>query len=92
MQVGQSITIINPAGRTTPFGTVPREISYEIAAVFEVGVYDYDKAFVVMPIEDAQILMLLDDQIGMIEIKTIDPDNVNQIVAPLLPKIANKGI
>ncbi len=92
VQVGQSITIINPAGRTTPFGTVPREISYEIAAVFEVGVYDYDKAFVVMPIEDAQILMLLDDQIGMIEIKTTDPDRVNQIVAPLLPKIANKGI
>jgi lipoprotein-releasing system permease protein len=92
VQLGQSITIINPAGRTTPFGTVPREIAYEIAAVFEVGVYDYDKAFVVMPIEDAQILMLLDDQIGMIEVKTTDPDRVNQIVAPLLPKIANKGI
>jgi lipoprotein-releasing system permease protein len=92
VQLGESITIINPAGRTTPFGTVPREIAYEIAAVFEVGVYDYDKAFVVMPIEDAQILMLLDDQIGMIEVKTTDPDRVNQIVAPLLPKIANKGI
>ncbi len=92
VQVGQSITIINPAGRTTPFGTVPREISYEIAAVFEVGVYDYDKAFVIMPIEDAQILMLLDNQIGMIEIKTTDPDRVNQILEPLLPKISNKGI
>jgi lipoprotein-releasing system permease protein len=92
VQVGQSITIINPAGRTTPFGTVPREISYEIAAVFEVGVYDYDKAFVIMPIEDAQILMLLDDQIGMIEIKTVDPDRVNQILEPLLPKISNKGV
>ena len=51
VQVGQSITIINPAGRTTPFGTVPREISYEVVAIFEVGVYDYDKAFVIMPIE-----------------------------------------
>ena len=38
VRVGQSITIINPAGRTTPFGTVPREISYEVAAIFEVGV------------------------------------------------------
>ncbi len=92
VQVGQSITIINPAGRTTPFGTVPREISYEVVAIFEVGVYDYDKAFVVMPIERAQLLMLLGDEVGMIEIKTDDPDNVNQILAPLLPKLENKGL
>jgi len=92
VQVGQSITIINPAGRTTPFGTVPREISYEVAAIFEVGVYDYDKAFVIMPIERAQILMLLGDEIGIIEIKTENPDKVNEILAPLLPKLENKGL
>jgi lipoprotein-releasing system permease protein len=91
-RVGGRITIINPAGRTTPFGTVPREISYEIAAVFEVGVYDYDKAFVIMPIEDAQILMLMGDQIGMIELTTNDADKVNQILAPLQPKIADKAM
>ncbi len=92
LQVGQMVTITNPQGRSTPFGTVPREISYEVSAIFEIGVYDYDKAFVVMPIEDAQSLMLLGDQIGMIEIKTKDPDKVTQILEPLLPKIANKGM
>ena len=90
-QVGQMVTITNPQGRTTPFGTVPREISYEVAAIFEIGVYDYDKAFVIMPMEDAQTLMLLGDQIGMIEIKTEDPDRVNEILRPLLPKIDDKG-
>lgn len=92
VRVGQSITIINPAGRSTPFGTVPREISYEVAAIFEVGVYDYDKAFVIMPIERAQLLMLLGDEVGMIEIKTENPDKVNEILAPLLPKLENKGL
>lgn len=92
VRVGQSITIINPAGRTTPFGTVTREISYEVAAIFEVGVYDYDKAFVIMPIEREQLLMLLGDEIGMIEIKTENPDKVNEILAPLLPKLENKGL
>lgn len=92
VQVGQSITIINPAGRTTPFGTVPREISYQVAAIFEVGVYDYDKTFVIMPIERAQVLMLLGDEVGIIEIKTDDPDSVNEILRPLLPKIENKGL
>lgn len=92
VQVGQMVTVTNPQGRSTPFGTVPREISYEVAAIFEIGVYDYDKAFVVMPMQDAQTLLLLGDQIGMIEIKTDDPDRVTEILAPLLPKIANKGL
>jgi lipoprotein-releasing system permease protein len=91
-QLGQQITIINPAGRTTPFGTVPREISYEIGAIFEVGLYQYDEAFVIMPMEQAQQLMLIGDQIGMIEVQTEDPDNVGAILAPLLPKIGNKAL
>lgn len=91
-QIGSTITIINPAGRTTPFGTVPREIGYEVAAIFEIGVYDYDKAFVVMPLEDAQTLLLMGDEVGMIEIKTTDPDRVDEILAPLRPKVSSRGV
>lgn len=87
VSAGQRITIFNPEGRTTPFGTVPREISYEIAAIFEIGIYDYDQRFVVMPLADAQLLMMLGDDVGMIEIKTEDPDRVGEILAPLVPKI-----
>ncbi len=81
--IGHKITIINPEGRPTPFGTVPREISYEIGAIFEIGLYDYDKALVILPMEDAQTLMLMGDEIGLIEVKTIDADNVENILKPL---------
>lgn len=91
-QVGSRVTIINPQGRSTPFGTVPREIAYEVSAIFEVGVYDYDKAFVIMPMEDAQTLLLLGDQIGMIEIKTENADRVGDILAPIGPKVADRGV
>lgn len=91
-RVGDRITIINPQGRATPFGTVPREISYEIGAIFEIGVYDFDKLFVIMPIADAQTLLLSGDSIGMIEITTEDADNVNEIIAPLIPQVGNSGI
>jgi lipoprotein-releasing system permease protein len=90
--VGESITIISPQGQTTPFGTVPRIVDYEVAAIFEVGVYDYDKAFVVMPLEDAQTLLLMGDQVGMIEIQSTDPDTVDQILAPLEPVVRGRGI
>lgn len=82
-RVGDTITIINPQGRTTPFGTVPRQIGYKVAAIFEVGIYDYDEAFVVMPIKDAQTLLLLGDKIGMIEVSVEDPDNVGKVLEPL---------
>lgn len=91
-RVGDTITIINPAGRATPFGTVPRQIGYRVAAIFEVGVYDYDKAFVVMPMKDAQTLLLIGDTVGMIEIKVDDPDEVGEILAPIEEKVAGRAV
>ena len=92
IQLGDSLTIINPAGRSTPFGTVPRQVAYQVAAIFEVGVYDYDKAFVVMPMEDAQTLLLLNDVVGMIEVETVDADNVGAILQPLAAKVAGRAV
>lgn len=92
VQLGDSITIINPAGRSTPFGTVPRQVAYQVAAIFEVGVYDYDKAFVVMPMDDAQTLLLLGDVVGMIEVQTVDADQVGAILQPLAAKVAGRAV
>jgi lipoprotein-releasing system permease protein len=91
-QVGSNVTIINPQGRSTPFGTVPREFSYRVSAIFEIGVYDFDKAYVVMPMEDAQLLLLIGDQVQMIEVKTEDPDRVGEILQPLAEKLAAKAV
>ncbi len=91
-RVGSSISLISPQGQTTPFGTVPRIVSYRVAAIFEVGVYDYDKAFVVMPLQDAQTLLMLGDAVAMIAIQTNDPDNVGEILRPLLPKVGTQGL
>ncbi|MGD9472659.1 MAG: lipoprotein-releasing ABC transporter permease subunit [Novosphingobium sp.] len=91
-RVGDTITIINPQGRSTPFGTVPRQIGYHVSAIFEIGIYDYDQAFVVMPMKDAQTLLLTGDSIGMIEVKTTDPDTVGQTLAPLGRKLAGQAV
>lgn len=90
--VGQTISIINPAGRTTPFGTVPRQIAYEIGAIFEIGIYDYDKAFVILPMKDAQTLLLLGDKVGMVEVQTNDPDRVGELLAPLGKRFKDRAV
>ncbi|HEX8580407.1 MAG TPA: lipoprotein-releasing ABC transporter permease subunit, partial [Allosphingosinicella sp.] len=91
-RVGGEISLISPEGRTTPFGTVPRIVSYTVAAIFEVGVYDYDKAFVIMPIEDAQTLLMLGDAVGMVEVQTVDADKVAEILAPLSATVSGQGV
>ena len=91
-RVGDVITLINPQGRSTPFGTVPRQVGYTVAAIFEVGVYDYDDAFVVMPIPNAQTLLLMGDSIEMIEVTTADADRVTEILAPLARKLQGQAV
>lgn len=92
IRVGDQISLINPAGRATPFGTVPRIVAYRVAAVFEVGVYDYDKAFVIMPLADAQTLLTLDNAVGMIEVVTDNPDHAKRILEPLRQKLAGIAV
>lgn len=92
VRVGDVITIINPQGRATPFGTVPRQVGYTVSAIFEIGVYDYDQAFVVMPIEQAQTLLLIGDAIGMIEVTTEDADRVGEILAPIAAQLQGRAV
>ncbi len=91
-RVGDTITVINPQGRSTPFGTVPRQIAYRVAAIFEIGVYDYDERFVVMPMQDAQTLLLLGDSVGMIEVQVDDPDVAAETLAPLGEQLAGRAV
>ena len=73
-------------------GTIPRIVTYTVAAVFEVGVYDYDKIYVVMPLQDAQTLLLTGDQVSTVEINTTNPTKVEQVVAPLQPMVQGRGV
>lgn len=91
-RIGDTVTILNPQGRSTPFGTVPRQIGYEVAALIETGVYDFDQTFVVMPIKDAQTLLLTGDSIGLIEVQTTDAEDVGRILAPLVPKLQGQAV
>jgi len=90
-RVGDTITIINPQGRPTPFGTSPRQVGYEVGAIFEVGIYTYDEKFVVMPMKDAQTLLLMGDSVAQIEVTVDDPDRVGQILAPVAAQLTGRA-
>ncbi len=91
-RLGDTLTIINPQGRTTPFGTVPRQIGYTITGIFEVGIYDFDERMVIMPMESAQTLMLMGDTITAIEVTTEDADRVREIMDPVATSLQDRAV
>ncbi|MBC7431611.1 MAG: ABC transporter permease, partial [Rubritepida sp.] len=73
LQVGQKLTLISPQGRTTVLGTVPRLRAYTVAALFEVGMNEYDSTFVFLPMAAAQIFFQTGDTANQIEVFVEDP-------------------
>ena len=79
LQVGDDLTLISPQGAATAFGTVPRVRAYKIAAIFQVGMNEYDTSFVFIPLEAAQIFFQQPGQVNHIEVFADDPDHVGAI-------------
>mgnify|MGYP001166135181 FL=1 len=79
LRVGDSITLISPQGTATAFGTVPRMRAYRVAAIFEVGMFEYDNTFVYLPLEAAQLFFRLGDGVTGIELMVEDPDRMRDM-------------
>jgi lipoprotein-releasing system permease protein len=52
--VGDELNLISPQANATFIGMIPRFKSYEVGAIFEVGMYEYDNTAIFMPLEAAQ--------------------------------------
>jgi lipoprotein-releasing system permease protein len=77
--VGDRITLVSPQGRTTVFGTVPRVRAYTVAALFQVGMHEYDSSFVFLPMPAAQIFFQTGDAATQIEVFVSDPTGVRAV-------------
>ena len=80
---GDSITLTSPRGAQTPFGTTPRIKSYPVIAVYEVGMSEFDSAFVYMPLSEAQAYFNRDGDVSAVEIFLDNPDRVDPAKAAI---------
>jgi lipoprotein-releasing system permease protein len=91
LRAGDSVTLVAPRGAVTPMGTTPRIKPYKIAAVFEIGMSEYDSAFVFMPLKEAQAYFNRRGDVTAIEVYTNDPDRIQQFRQPV-SQAANRPI
>lgn len=74
--IGDRVTVVSPIGRVTVFGTVPRLRAYRVAAIFEVGMQDYDAGFTFVPLPAAQTFFQTPRSATLVEVHLRDPDRV----------------
>ncbi|KIZ37366.1 MULTISPECIES: lipoprotein-releasing ABC transporter permease subunit [Rhodopseudomonas] len=77
LHAGDSITLVAPRGAVTPAGTMPRIKPYKVAAVFEIGMSEYDSTFVFMPLTEAQAYFNRANDVTAIEVYTTNPDKID---------------
>ena len=92
LQVGDPLTLISPQGAATAFGTVPRVRAYKVAAVFQVGMNEYDTSFAFLPLEAAQIFFQRPTSVSQIEIVADDPASVRRIRAAITQALAGQPV
>ena len=74
LKVGDKITLISPEGTDTAFGTMPRLKTYTIAALFDVGFYEYDNSYIYVPLAAAQIFFKMPGEVTDLEVFVTDAD------------------
>ena len=88
--VGSVVLVTSPQGELTPFGMVPKYSRFRVAGIFNSGFYDYDSAWSLARLADAQQLFGIGDQIAAIEFKIDDIYKAGEI-GDQLEKAAGPG-
>ncbi|MFK4825700.1 lipoprotein-releasing ABC transporter permease subunit [Paenochrobactrum sp. BZR 588] len=83
LTIGDSLKVISPDGDVTPFGVNPRVKSYDIAAIFEIGMSEYDASIVLMPLNEAQLFFNQEGRVQSLEIFIDNPDKVDELKGPV---------
>ena len=92
LRAGDNITLVAPRGAVTPMGTTPRIKPYKIAGIFEIGMSEYDAAFVFMPLPEAQAYFNRAGDVTAIEIYTDNADRVDENFRKLIHDAAGRPI
>jgi lipoprotein-releasing system permease protein len=81
--IGDTVTLISPRGARTPFGQVPRIKTYRIAAMFEMGMSEFDRSMIFMPLAEAQRFFDKGNAVDVLEVVVDDPETVDKSVAAM---------
>ncbi|ABD44979.1 liporeleasing system, transmembrane, LolC/E family protein [Ehrlichia chaffeensis str. Heartland] len=88
---GDKLTIVSSESISTVIGNIPRMKTYKIAAVFDVGMYEYDSTLVYMPLHASQLFFHYDNRVKSIEVSILDVNKSSEMLEIIESKTNMKG-
>lgn len=70
--VGDTVNIISPLGDIGPLGMIPKMRQFKVAAIFEIGMFEYDTNLALVSLRSAQEFFGYGDSITGIELRLDD--------------------
>ena len=87
--MGDSVSLVSANNATpTPFGSMPRIMSYPVMSSFFMGMYEYDSGYISMPLETAQKYLNIGNAATHIDLFLDNPEDTTAVLeslARLLP-------
>lgn len=81
LTIGDEFTLTSSQSpHVTAFGHRPRQKTFEVIAIFEIGMYEYDSSFVFIPISDGQMLFGQQNSVSAIELVLDNPLELEPVV------------
>ncbi len=78
--MGDQISLVSANNATpTPFGSMPRIMSYPVMSSFFMGMYEYDSGYIFMPLETAQKYLNIPNSVTHIDLFLRDPEDTTDV-------------
>jgi len=89
--IGDTITLISSVSKSTLFGAAPRMRGYKVAAIFDVGMSEFDNSFIFMPLETAQVFFSMGASVTALEVFVRDSYNLSSVRGDVVAAIGTGG-
>jgi lipoprotein-releasing system permease protein len=81
--LGDEITVVSPLGTITPAGMMPKYRRFEVVAIFDSGMFEYDTSLAFISLPTAQRFFNLGDAVTGLQVKVDDVDRAPQVAQAL---------
>jgi lipoprotein-releasing system permease protein len=85
--VGDAVYLISSRGMISPMGYLPAMKRFQVAGLFESGMYEYDGSLAYIHLKDAQKILHMEDSVTGIEVRVNDIYNARHIADKILADV-----
>ncbi len=78
--LGEKVVMLVNKGAITPAGIIPRMKRFEVAGIFESGMYEYDGRLAFVHMDDAARLLRLGDAVSGVALSLVEPVSAPSVV------------